>query len=320
MGFTGSTGGVAAGAQTNDARIDYALEATYGVSPTTAYQALRITGETLRIAQTTSRPDEINGIPEVSQSVETQRQASGTISGALSAGTFDDLMVAVMGADWANGAITNGTLEKTFTVRRKILGKFVHYPGALVSQFQIQLQQGQYGSVSTDLLCKDEVVSDADIASVVVDAPSGKVLNTVSNFVSASINGATPQGCVTQATITLSRDGAANDYGMGHADACGARIGRFMAAGSIAYYFRSWEQYQAALAGTQGPIAITVKDDDGDGYEFRFLNAALRNPQVNVNQSNQTVTVNFTIEGNPAANGGTFTITKIAPAAPPAGG
>lgn len=414
MAFTGATSGLAAGAQTNDTRMDFALETLYATPPTGNYQALRITGETFSRAQTTSRPQEINDLKQVSQSVVTQVQASGTISGALSSGTFDDLIGGVMGADWgtytaaptsnikiqiatanssANGAatlwshaadgsknplftnfpaagfinlsipslginwqgyytsispdggmmifsvgafasiasklgaalsdmpadgtvsighITNSNIDKTFTIRKKLLGKFLHYPGSLITQVQIQLQQGQFGTISMDTICADEVRSDTDIASSVLAAPGGKVHNTVNNFLGATINGQAPAGCVTQFTCTLARDGNGNDYGNGHASACGVRTGQFTASGSIEFYFRTWDEYDAALAGTQGPIVVKSVDDSGNGYAFFFTNAALRNASVNTSETNQTVKASFDIEGNPTEDGGpTFAIFRL---------
>lgn len=424
MAFTGATSGLAAGAQTNDTRMDFALETLYATPPTGNYQALRITGESFSRAQTTSRPQEINSLKQVSQSVITQVQASGTISGALSSRTFDDLIAGVMGADWAGvpmGSIPpitasaaqliqisynqasntgldaiwahdtsgkglpifeswpdtgyviisdpvnkvdlfaqyigqantnstilfvkgtfasvygligdkgsndmldlsaqtlvrpldifNSSLDKTFTIRKKLLGKFLHYPGSLITQVQIQLQQGQFGTISLDAICADEVKSDTDIASSVLAAPGGKVHNTVNNFLGATINGQAPAGCVTQFTCTLARDGNGNDYGNGHASACGVRTGQFTASGSIEFYFRTWDEYDAALAGTQGPIVVKSVDDSGNGYAFMFTNAALRNAKVNSSETNQTVKASFDIEGNPTADGGpTFAIFRL---------
>ncbi|KXV79711.1 phage tail protein, partial [Acetobacter malorum] len=77
MAFTGSTAGLAAGAQTNDTVLTWALEATYKQSPTGPYQQGRFTAETLSRSQSTSRPSEINTIKEVSQSIVTQVTASG---------------------------------------------------------------------------------------------------------------------------------------------------------------------------------------------------------------------------------------------------
>ncbi|MPQ75080.1 phage tail protein [Acetobacter senegalensis] len=405
MAFTGATSGLAAGAQTNDTRMDFALETLYATPPAGNYQALRITGETFKRAQSTSRPQEINDLKQVSQSVVTQVQASGTVSGALSSGTFDDLIAGVMGADFftsnvlaKNGPVTlvskdsyrngndtllysatgeiagwpkaslvritvpstgfdkvlpykiiydgttlgfdagtldplmggkanvtlpddaiinlngiaNSNIDKTFTIRKKLLGKFLHYPGSLVTQVQIQLQQGQFGTISIDAICADEVKSDTDIASSVLAAPGGKVHNTVNNFLGATINGQAPAGCVTQFTCTLARDGNGNDYGNGHASACGVRTGQFTASGSIEFYFRTWDEYDAALAGTQGPIVVKSVDDSGNGYAFFFTNAALRNASVNTSEINQTVKASFDIEGNPTEDGGpTFAIFRL---------
>ncbi|WP_088364778.1 phage tail tube protein [Acetobacter pasteurianus] len=404
MAFTGATAGLAAGAQTNDTLVDFALEATYATPPTGNYQALRITGETLALQQTTARPSELNAQKQVSQSVITQVSASGTISGALSSGTFDDLIAGVMGADWyatpskctvnskASPAITaaysirspyhngcdvitstydfstwpatgiihvvdatnnvdmylpyistsgglnfaggifglpdatkfgdgatialadiqNGSLDKTFTIRKKLLSGFLLYPGSLITQIQFQLQQAQFGTVSVDVTSANVQQNNNDVATAVLPAPSGKVHNSVNNFLGALIDGQAPQGCVTQFTCTLARDGSKNEYGMGHADACGVQNGQFIASGSIEFYFRSWDEYKASIAGTQGPIVVKTVDDSGNGYAFVFTNAALRNPKVNSSQANATVTASFDIEGNPAENGGaTFAIFRL---------
>ncbi|WP_408871361.1 phage tail tube protein [Acetobacter sp. A11-2] len=420
MAFTGATAGLAAGAQTNDTRMDFALESTYATPPTGNYQALRITGESFSRAETTGRPEEINSIKEVSQDVVTQVSASGTISGALSSGTFDDLIAGVMGADWSANAVSmgnpggdvlhasdstfmngvdclqtadvtsakkfpatgnliisdpscgfvisvpytkidtvsvpnaavfvfgsgvlnsaapllkqcygladtgsihlganstyfipsllNGNLDKTFTIRKKLLGQFLMYPGSLITQVQFQLQQAQFGTVSIDATSANEVQSTTDIAASVLPAPSGVVHNSVNNFLGATVFGKSPQGCLTQFTCTLARDGSANDYGMGHADACGVRSGQFTASGSLEFYFRSWDEYNAALAGTQGTIIVKTVDDAGNGYAFIFLNAALRNGKVNSSQTNQTVKASFDIAGNPATGGGTFAIMRL---------
>ncbi|WYD75451.1 phage tail tube protein [Acetobacter sp. AC2005] len=416
MAFTGATAGLAAGAQTNDTRMDVALETTYATPPTGNYQALRITGESFSRAQTTARPEEINALKEVSQSVVTQVSASGTISGALSSGTFDDLIAGVMGADWnsitftssgsasssgtyiqwlaaknvdgyegynfivlpnlsqlenlpfagmvlindptnginnilanyrkfpsrTNGVyvesaalnsitkdvvatsgatavfngITNGNIDKTFTIRKKLLGNFLLYPGSLVTQVQFQLQQAQFGTVSVDVTSANETKSTTDIAAAVLPAPSGDVHNSVNNFLGATVFGNPPAGCLTQFTCTLARDGSGNDYGMGHDDACGVRTGQFTASGSLEFYFRTWDEYNACLAGTQGPIVVKTVDNNGNGYAFVFLNAALRNAKVNSSQTNQTVKASFDIEANPVSGGGTFAIFRLSGVAP----
>ncbi|MFT8464595.1 MULTISPECIES: phage tail tube protein [Acetobacter] len=315
--FTGATVGLAAGAQTNDSSIDYAQEATYGVSPTDAYQALRFTGETLKGSTTRNRPDEINAIREAAQGVTTQISASGTISGALSSGTYDDLLAGVMGNDWTNGALTNGNMDKSYTFRKKLLGGFVHYRGTIINQVQIQMQQGSFATISVDLISAEELRSQTDIAKSVNPAPTGRVFNTVNNFLKLMVNGKVPGGCATSVSLTFARDGSGADYGNGSAAACGMRLGSYTATGSLELYFRSFDEWDAAKAELQGEIIIQTADNAGNGYEFKFLNALLTDPAININQKNATVKATFSIEGNPLETGGTtVTITKL----PVAGG
>lgn len=103
--FTGSTTGYAAGEQTNAGVITYILESAYKVPQAGAAQDLRFTSETLAKAETTSSPDEINELAETSQTVVTQVSASGSISGALSYGTYDDMVAGVLTNDWRGSKV-----------------------------------------------------------------------------------------------------------------------------------------------------------------------------------------------------------------------
>ncbi|NVN05347.1 hypothetical protein HW509_07010 [Asaia spathodeae] len=95
MNFTGATAGYQAGVQANDTRLAYAREATYGVAPKIAYQRLRLTGENFRRQNNRQRPEEIDPHWEASQAVTTQQTVGGTLSGALSFGSYDALFACV---------------------------------------------------------------------------------------------------------------------------------------------------------------------------------------------------------------------------------
>lgn len=100
MSFTGATAGYQAGAQANEVVLSYALEESYGVPPGGNWQRLRLSGETFRVQKTRQRPEEIEASGESSRAVTTQVSVSGTLSGALSFQTYDDLLCGVMGADF----------------------------------------------------------------------------------------------------------------------------------------------------------------------------------------------------------------------------
>ena len=229
------------------------------------------------------------------------------------------MLAAVLGADWNSNTIQNGAVVKTWTIIEKLNGKWVVRPGSFCTQGQITFAQGGFAAVAFDYTCKGQSIADADPATAYTAAPTGKIFDTVGNFVGVTIQGKAPAGCVRQVQITLNRNGSGSDYGMGHADACGIRPGEILATGQLQFFVKTWDEYQLYAAGTQGPIAITVKDAAGNSYVFTFLNAALRNPQINAGSKNTTIVATFDISGNPLAAGGTFKIDRI-PATPPESG
>lgn len=95
MAFSGATAGFQAGVQANDTILAYAREVTYGVAPGGPYQRLRLTGESFRRQNTRQRPEEIDPNWEASQAVTTQQAVGGTLSGALSFGSYDVLLACV---------------------------------------------------------------------------------------------------------------------------------------------------------------------------------------------------------------------------------
>jgi hypothetical protein len=93
------TGGQAA-VETTDVLISYGIETNYGIKPAAAFKALRITGESLGSQKQRSRPSEITRVRQVAKNVTQQKSASGGINFALSFGTFDDLLAALLGNVW----------------------------------------------------------------------------------------------------------------------------------------------------------------------------------------------------------------------------
>lgn len=112
MPFTGPTSGNLAGAQANDNQYSYILESTYGTAPTAgAWQRLRLMSENIRANKTRARPQELSTTYESSAAITTQVGVSGTINGALSTGTWDDMLAGALMSDFVSltCAITSGT-------------------------------------------------------------------------------------------------------------------------------------------------------------------------------------------------------------------
>ncbi|WP_336761217.1 phage tail tube protein [Asaia sp. VD9] len=105
MPFTGATAGYQAGVQANDTRLAFAREITYGVAPSGSYQRLRLTGENFRRQKARQRPEEIDPHWESSQAVTTQQSVGGTLSGALSFGSYDALFACACAGTTADQAV-----------------------------------------------------------------------------------------------------------------------------------------------------------------------------------------------------------------------
>jgi len=315
MAYTGTTANYAAAAQSNASTVSYAKEETYAVKPGGAFQRTRFTGESFRLNDTQQRPEEINLLAEVSQAVTTQLSVSGTLSGALSVGTYDDLLSGIMGADWQeDGSIINSNMVKTWSLLQAIGDGFFLRPGAFCTRAQLSFPQGGFATAAFDFTCARQEKNLADPAESYTPAPSGAVLDTVGNFGSFKLGGQVPVGVLRQVDITLTRDGADSDYGIGQAYACGIRPGQFMAEGQVQIFFKDWSLYDRYVAGWSGAIDIEVMDATGNGYRFTFLNGRLQNPEINAGSRNTSIVATFALQGNPQTGGGTFRITRIRPA------
>lgn len=110
-----ATTGYSAGVQSDAVEISYAPEATWGTLPAVAFQAIRATGESLSGQKQRQRPNEMNPSRQASAAITTQESAGGGINWALSYGTYDDLLAAVMGSTWSTAlAIDSITTDISF--------------------------------------------------------------------------------------------------------------------------------------------------------------------------------------------------------------
>ena len=403
MPFTGPTSGNLAGAQANDNQYSYILESTYGTAPTAgAWQRLRLMSENIRANKTRARPQELSTTYESSAAITTQVGVSGTINGAMSTGTWDDLFAGVLMSDWVNwtynvttgtgagsaatsvtaqgvqqlvvngsgalnslptlgvisitgdspqmngpwayiraldtvffvypllatqvftahalangSAITvktalNGSTFKSYSLQAKIGNGFLLRTGGFVNRIQVSTQQGQFATIATDFQFANEVHNLTDTATAYSAAPTGTVHDTVYGFAGVMLNGAQALiNKVTQCSLTISRDGAGQDYAMGTPIAVGQRPGSILVSGSIQVFFADYMMYDSFQQEAQGMFALTTRDRSGAGYVFFIHNAQMMNPQINAGGKNQPVLATFDIEGNPSTIGGTLAIGRF---------
>ncbi|NVN44845.1 hypothetical protein HW537_13150 [Asaia siamensis] len=395
MNFTGATAGYQAGVQANDTRLAYAREATYGVAPSAAYQRLRLTGENFRRQNNRQRPEEIDPHWEASQAVTTQQTVGGTLSGALSFGSYDALFACVCAGNavdqgvsvpqgmpftfdrpgwnpygvsvstsgnyiWGNlppagflrlragklnkivpytaaaapdyitvpfdvfptlpdsttnggsataNVITNDAIFNSITLIEQLGDDVLVRTGGFVKQIQLSIAQGQFATFSADFDFRDEQRLTTSPATDLLAPTDSFVLDPVSGWGAIWIGGRKVDAPVRQFSVTLTRDGAGQDFALGSVAAVGQRPGSLTATGQIQLFFRNSTEYQRFQDNWQGPVQVMLKDIKGNIYGLTFFSSTLQNPQVNAGSKNSTIVATFDIEGNPKPGGGTFSLS-----------
>ncbi|GBR47010.1 hypothetical protein AA11825_0531 [Acetobacter pomorum DSM 11825] len=209
--------------------------------------------------------------------------------------------------------LINANTDKTYTLRKKLAGQWQVFSGLMVNQIQIQLQKGQTPTVQIDFIGSDMSITSVDISSAVNAVTTSPLMDVVSGFLGCSIFGAKPAGCIQSATITLARDGAAQDTGMGHVGACGVQFGAFKASMDIEYFFKDYTEFLAWQAGQTGVVWVGIQGSDGYGYQFAILNGQIFNPKNPTSGKNSTIVTTISVTGNPLPGGGTFGMTRLTP-------
>ncbi|WP_419900649.1 phage tail tube protein [Roseomonas sp. USHLN139] len=102
------TNGYQAAVESNDVEISFAKEVTYGVLPSVAFQKIRTTGESFATSNERARPAELNARGEVQAAVTQRVTAGGQLNFALSFGTYDDWLAALLNGDWQAAVAING--------------------------------------------------------------------------------------------------------------------------------------------------------------------------------------------------------------------
>ena len=102
-----ATTGYNAGIETNSTQMSYAVETAFcggnvntPTAPAVAFKALRYVSENMSGSKNRQRPNEINITREATQAVTVSEQAAGTLNGALSYTTYDDLFASGVGNQW----------------------------------------------------------------------------------------------------------------------------------------------------------------------------------------------------------------------------
>jgi hypothetical protein len=197
------------------------------------------------------------------------------------------------------GMLRNGDLVKSYHLQNRFAADlWLRYAGAMVSSLSLSGGAGQFFTGSLNIAARDEVNFTTAAGNGTVNAaPTGGFFDSVAAFAGIQIDDTAIGSVVNSVNLTVSREGAGMDYGMGSAAAQGARWGQVQVAGQMEIYFRNLTQYALFKSETRSRVSWRKRDPQGNSYIFTLPGANLMNPSITVNGPNQTIVARFDIEG-----------------------
>jgi hypothetical protein len=198
-----------------------------------------------------------------------------------------------------SGMLRNGDLVKSFTIQNRFAPTvWLRYAASMIAGFSLSSNVGQEFRGSFNIVSRDEVSAIAAAGNGTVNpAPTGGFFDTVAAFGGVQIDDTAPTTAVNSVSLTVSREGAGMDYGMGSAAAQGARWGQVQVAGQIELYFRDLTQYALFKNETRSRVSWRKRDPAGNSYIVTLPGSNLMNPVIQVGGPNQAILVRFDIEG-----------------------
>jgi hypothetical protein len=197
------------------------------------------------------------------------------------------------------GMLRNGDLVKSFHLQNRFAAAlWLRYAGAMVSSLSLSGGTGQFFTGSLNIAARDEVSAITAAGNgTVTAAPTGGFFDSVAAFGGVQIDDTALSAAVNSVALTVSREGAGMDYGMGSAAAQGARWGQVQVAGQIELYFKDFTQYALFKNETRSRVAWRKRDPQGNNYIFTLPGANLMNPNIQAGGPNQAILARFDIEG-----------------------
>lgn len=209
--------------------------------------------------------------------------------------------------------LRNGPAFKSLSLEKAMSSAmFLEYTGLAVTGMSLSGSVGQFFTGSFTCVAKSEVSATSSASDgAVLAAPTGRVHDTVAGVGAVLINDVAADAVVDTISFSMTKTGAAAQYGIGSSAAQGMTRGTLTATGTLKMYFKSFTDYALFKSEAQQPISLITKDAAGNAYVITFRSAAIMNPNATVGGPNQPIMGSFTLEGNPASGGGTVQIDRL---------
>jgi hypothetical protein len=261
--------------------LSYVAETTWGELPSpAAFQAIRMTGESLKITNESVVSDEIRPDRNVPDTILVGGDASGGIDGELSYGAFDDLIASALYSTWTGSpanSIVNGVTQKSFHIQKKQTGNglaavYELYKGMVVDTMTINIAAKEKTTCAFTFVGKGGTIGTSKTGTV-ADAGTNDILDGANAFV-LSKAWTSPLPKLMSMTINVN-NGLAGRSVAGSRDLVRVSAGRCTVTGSASFYFETKDLMDLFLAGTAGKLAVTLGKVTGEKYTITLPNVKI---------------------------------------------
>jgi hypothetical protein len=261
--------------------LSYVAETTWGELPSpAAFQAIRMTGESLKITNESVVSDEIRPDRNVPDTILVGGDASGGIDGELSYGTFDDFIESALYSTWSGSpanSIVNGVTQKSFTLQKKQAGNglaavYELYKGMVVDTMTINIAAKEKTTVGFTFVGKGGTIGTSKTGTV-ADAGTTEIFDAANAFV-LSKAWTSPLPKLMSMTINVN-NGLSGRSIAGSRDLVRVSAGRCTVTGSASFYFETKALMDLFLAGTASDLAVTLGKTTGQKYTITLPNVKI---------------------------------------------
>jgi hypothetical protein len=303
-------------ADSNRADFAFVEEVTWGTTPASALQTLRITGESLADQEETAESAEILSDRNLGGVIRLGRFSQGDLNFELSAGTLDTLLQGVLCDTWASNVLENGTTKRSFTFEKKIAvdgspaAHYFAFKGCRLDTLALTLARGAVITGTIGIIGKAGVGgavtagSGAYSAAGVTEPLSAVDLTTLTE---ASVS----PGSVVEVTLNLTNN-LRRQMALGSADPIGYGYGGFRASGALALYFANRTLYDKYVAETQTELEFAIEDAASKSYTFTVPKARWGTPEIVIAGVNDDILARFPWTAvKDATTGSSISITRV---------
>lgn len=251
----------------------YAPQTDAAVVPTTGWQTLLVTGNTLNNTVDMTASEAITDDRMANAGIPTRATVGGDLNAELQYGVLDTLMAAAFMNDWALDVLTVGSIKKMFAIEKSFTDVGVHhlFKGCHVGAFSLEIPDaGKIMAMFTFAGLGYDVSKTASFATTPAAANDTLPLMSNVSVGDVLIDGVAQTGIACVKTFSFSLDnGLQAQSCLGKGLYVGAQIATSAAiTGSVtlAYSAASHDSWAKSLTGQEIGFEIPITDSLGNQY------------------------------------------------------